>query len=283
MTKSVLITGCSSGIGRAATRLFAKNGWNVVATLRAPETESELTRLGQILVTRLDVQDPASITAAIEAGLARFGKIDALVNNAGYSHFGVFEAASSEQVRQQFDVNVFGVMEVTRALLPHFRRQGGGTIINVSSRAGLVGLPLISLYCASKFALEGFSEALSYELASQNIIVKIVEPSGGVTNTSFSERMARERSSEAALKDYESFVTGANAVFAGMQAKRRTSADEVAQVIYDAATDGATRLRYFCGEDVGNFVQARQTMPDGDFLHFMRSRFGLPSNQAAAP
>src|ERR1700680_1808212 len=116
----------------------------------------------------------------VAAGVARFGRIDALVNNAGYGQYGIFEAIPREKILQQFDVNVFGVMDVIRAILPHFRANQAGSIVNVSSGAGLFTLPMISLYSASKFALEGFSEALAYELASQHIAVKIVEPHGGV-------------------------------------------------------------------------------------------------------
>jgi NAD(P)-dependent dehydrogenase (short-subunit alcohol dehydrogenase family) len=120
MKKTILITGCSSGIGQATARLFADHGWNVVATLRQPTAENELARLNNVLVTRLDVQDRDSIKPAIEAGIARFGRIDALINNAGFGQYGLFEAIPREKIQEQFDVNVFGVMDVTRAILPHF-------------------------------------------------------------------------------------------------------------------------------------------------------------------
>ena len=187
MKKTVLITGTSSGFGKATARHFAREGWNVVATMRRPEEEKELTQLPGVLVTRLDVQDRGSITTAIEAGIARFGRIDALVNNAGFGLFGLFEATPREKIAEQFDVNVFGVMDVTRAILPHFRQNKSGVILNIGSGAGVFTLPMLSLYCASKFALEGFTEALSYELASQNIIVKMIEP-GGVVSTNFGKR-----------------------------------------------------------------------------------------------
>ena len=250
MKKTVLITGASTGIGLAAARVFAGNDWNVIATMRQPAADSELARLPGVLVTRLDVQDRESIDAAVADGVERFGRIDALINNAGFSLFGVFEAISREKIQEQFDVNVFGLMDVTRALLPHFRRNKSGLIINISSRAGLVGLPMISLYCAAKYALEGFSEALAYELASQNIVIKVVEPSGGVTGTSFSQRMAQEKTAGAAPADYAEFMARTSAIFATMQAARKTTADDVARVIYEAATDGSSRFRYFIGEDV---------------------------------
>jgi NAD(P)-dependent dehydrogenase (short-subunit alcohol dehydrogenase family) len=273
MKKTILITGASAGIGNASAKFFADKGWNVVATMRTPTADPDLAGYPDVLVPRLDVQDRASIGSAIAAGIERFGKIDALINNAGFSLFGVFEATTRGKIQEQFDVNVFGVMDVTRAILPHFRKNKNGLIINISSRGGLVGLPMISLYCATKYALEGFSESLAYELASQNIVVKIVEPSGGVTNTKFSERMGQERAQEAALTDYDEFVARTSAAFAGMGAKRKASANEVAQVIYQAATDGTRQLRYFTGEDVGDFVKAKREMSDQGYIEFMRSSF----------
>jgi NAD(P)-dependent dehydrogenase (short-subunit alcohol dehydrogenase family) len=274
MKKTVLITGASSGIGKASAKYFMSQGWNVIATMRTPENGKNLAGLDNVWVTHLDVQNHDSIRQAIEAGIARFGKIDALINNAGFSLFGVFETIAREKIQEQFDVNVFGIMDVTRAILPHFRNNKSGLIINISSRAGLVGLPMISLYCATKYALEGFSESLAYELASQNIVVKIVEPSGGVTNTRFAERMGSERPQNS-LADYEEFAAQTRATFAGMQSARKTSADEVAQVVYTAATDGTNQLRYFTGEDVGGFVKAKCEMSGQDYINFMRSRFAM--------
>jgi NAD(P)-dependent dehydrogenase (short-subunit alcohol dehydrogenase family) len=271
--QTVLITGASSGIGKAAVRLFAKRSWNVIATMRNPPVEDELASLNDVLLTRLDVQDQNSITEAIEAGIQRFGRIDALINNAGYGQYGLFEAIPSEKVQEQFEVNVFGVMDVIRAILPHFRQNQNGVILNVSSGAGIFTLPMISLYCASKFALEGFSEALSYELASQNITVKIVEPHGGVNSTRFSERQSAEAALDPSLTDYDAFVARTNAAFARMTAARSTSSDDVAQVIYDATTDGTPRLRYLVGDDSRGFVKARQELSEPEYIEFMRSHF----------
>ncbi|MDB5978770.1 MAG: family oxidoreductase [Nevskia sp.] len=276
MNQTVLITGASSGIGLATSRLFAAKGWNVIATLRNP-AGSELAALDNVLVTRLDVEDPASIAPAIEAGIARFGRIDALVNNAGFGLYGLFEATPPEKIRQQFDVNVFGVMEVTRALLPHFRRNKAGVIVNVSSGAGIFTLPMISLYCASKFALDGFSEALAYELGSQNIGVKLVVPHGGVSSTSFGARSATEYAQDASLADYDAFVANTNAIFDRMRGGRMMSADDVAQVIHQAATDGTSQLRYLVGDDNRGLIQARRELSDQGYVDFMRERFTAPA------
>jgi NAD(P)-dependent dehydrogenase (short-subunit alcohol dehydrogenase family) len=248
-------------------------GWNVIATMRRPAEGQDLAKIDNVLVTRLDVQDQVSINEAMAAGIARFGKIDALINNAGYGQYGLFEAIPREKVQQQFDINVFGVMDVTRVILPHFRKNRGGLIVNVSSGAGLFTLPMISLYCASKFALEGFSEALAYELASQNIAVKLMIPHGGVTATRFSERSRDEGAADPSLTDYDDFVARTNAAFARMTAARTTSSDEVAHVIYDAATDGTDRLRYLIGDDARGFIKARNEMSDEDYVNFMRSQF----------
>lgn len=273
MKKTVLITGASSGIGKAAARIFSAKGWNVVATMRNPEKETELAALADILVTRLDVQDQQSIDAAIAAGIAKFGRIDTLVNNAGYGQNGIFEATAREKIQQQFDVNVFGVMDVTRAILPHFRANKAGMIINVSSGAGIFTLPTLSIYCASKFALEGFSEALAYEMLALGIGVKLVIPHGGVSKTNFRDRAAADFAADPALSDYKDFLERAQRAFAGMVATRMITSSDVADVVYEAATDGSERLRYLVGDDARGFINARATLPDQQYVDFMRAHF----------
>ena len=144
--KTILITGSSSGIGKVTAKIFHDKGWNVIATMRSPEKETELGALDNVLVTRLDVLDSDSIAKAVEQGIAKFGKIDVLVNNAGYGAWGVLEATPMDKVRRQFDVNVIGLIETTKAVLPHFRSNLNGTIINISSLGGKVTFPLGSLY-----------------------------------------------------------------------------------------------------------------------------------------
>ena len=273
MSKTVFITGCSSGIGRATAKRFAQNGWNVLATMRHPEAESDLTQIDRVLLLPLDVTEREQIAPAVEAGIARFGRIDALINNAGYGQYGLFEAVSPESIQAQFAVNVFGVMEVTRALLPHFRANQAGIIVNVSSGAGIFTLPMMSLYCASKFALEGFSEALAYELASQNIRVKLIEPHGGVSSTNFGARSVGDLALDDSLTDYDEFVARTNATFAAMMGAPMVSADDVGQLIWAAVTDGADQLRYLIGDDARGFVKARRELSDQAYVDFMRSYF----------
>ncbi len=273
MKKTVLITGASSGIGLASAKLFADKDWNVIATRRNTAASTELKCLDSVSLVQLDVRNPQDISRTMENAIARFGKIDVLINNAGFSLSGPFEGVQREKIQEQFEVNVFGVMDVIRAILPHFRKNKSGLIINISSRAGLVGLPIMSLYCASKFALEGFTESLAYELASQNIIVKLVEPSGGVSGTNFGKRLAGEGSHNNPIADYDRFVAETSAAYARIRSQRMAGSDEVAQVIYAAATDGTSQLRYFTGEDSGDFVKARREMSGQAFIDFMRTRF----------
>lgn len=272
MTQTVLITGASTGFGKAAALHFAEHGWQVVATMRNVDAGAALAGHPAILVTPLDVQDRASIDQAIAQGIARFGAIDVVVNNAGFGLFGLFEATSREKIQEQFDVNVFGVMDVTRAILPHFRARHSGTIVNVSSGAGVFGLPMISLYNASKFALEGFSESLSYELASQGIAVKIVEP-GGVLDTQFGTRSTSEFGQASVPADYEAFAAATGKVFEGLRANRLATSEDVAKVIFEAATDGTDRLRYVATEDIRPLVKARRETSEEAYMAFMRQQF----------
>ncbi len=273
MSRTVLITGCSSGFGETTARLFAARGWNVVATMRRPEAGAALAALDNVLVTLLDVQDQASIEAAVAEAVRRFGRIDVLVNNAGFGLFGVFEATPRDKVLEQFAVNVFGVMDVTRAVLPHFRANRSGVIVNVSSGAGVFTLPMLSLYCASKFALEGFSESLAYELAAVGVAVKIVEP-GGVVSTDFGRRSGLEAEAVAELPDYAPFAEATRQLFAGLRASRAgATSEEVAEVILTAATDGTDRLRYVATADIEPLVAARRETSEAEYTRFMRERF----------
>ena len=184
--KTVLITGCSSGFGKLTAQTFHANGWNVIATMRSPETETELTQLDDVLVTRLDVTEPESARQAVDEGLSRFGAIHVLVNNAGFGGHALFEQFPDETVRAMYDTNVFGLMNVTRAVLPHMRERGEGCVINVTSISGLLGTPTSSIYSSTKFAVEGLTEALALEYGPLNIRFKTVAP-GAYPTTWFRE------------------------------------------------------------------------------------------------
>ncbi|GAB3503124.1 SDR family oxidoreductase [Emticicia fontis] len=271
MKKTVLITGASSGIGKATSLHFARQGWNVIATMRSPEKETELVNEPNILVTQLEVNDLASIDAAIQKGITQFVQIDALINNAGYGQQGLFEATSPEKIQAQFDVNVFGVMNVTRAILPHFRANKGGTIVNISSGAGRVTTPLLSIYSASKFAIEGFSESLAFELDSQGIKIKLIEP--GYIATPFYERAVNSYAFDANLSDYNAFNEEMGEFFKSFAGGNKFTPADVANVIYTATTDGKHQLRYLAGPDLEQMMQVRTTKPEQEYVDFMRGLF----------
>lgn len=271
MAKTVLITGSSSGFGKESAKLFQKNGWNVMATMRSPEKETELNTLENVLVTKLDVLDTASIKAGIEAGIKHFGKIDVVVNNAGYGTFGVFENATSEQIRRQFDVNVFGLMDVTQTILPHFRENKNGLFINLSSMGGRITLPMMSLYHATKFAVEGFSESLFHELHSLNIQVKLIEP-GGV-DTNFGKTSMDYIANK--INDYEPFIQIFNRIFEKFRIERdAATVEDVARTIFDAATDDKEQLRYVIGDDAQNFINHLQPQDDDEYVSYMKQFWG---------
>ena len=200
MTNTILITGASSGIGKATARLFHDKGWNVIATMRKPEADADLSALDNALVTRLDVTDQASISAAVKTGIARFGRIDALLNNAGYGAWGPLEAFSDESIRRQYDTNVIGLLATMRAVLPHMRAAKAGVIVNISSIGGKMTFPLGSLYHGTKFAVEGISEALNYELEPIGIKMKIVEP--GAIKTDFGGR-SLDFANDESIQEYQ--------------------------------------------------------------------------------
>jgi NAD(P)-dependent dehydrogenase (short-subunit alcohol dehydrogenase family) len=255
MTQTVLITGCSSGLGKSTARLFATKGWNVVATMRRADRTLERDHPDHLFVQEIDVTDDASVAAAIGAGVDRFGRLDAIVNNAGISVLSMFEATPPEVIERIFQTNVFGAMRVARAAIPHLRAQQGGAIVNVSSGAGIAAMPLLSLYCASKFALEGFAESLSYELASQDIRVKLVEP-GAMRTTAFTANTMSSSQEVALPGEYKAYF---DHMLASMIDYPFASTEEAAVVdaVWRAVNDRSPRLRYPVGPDVAEYTRLR--------------------------
>ena len=185
MTKTIFITGASAGIGKATAKRFAEKGWNVIATMRKPENETELNLLANVTLLPLDVNNPKQIKETVKKALA-LGDIDVVFNNAGYALLGILEATTDEQLVAQMETNFFGVVRVTQAFIPYFREKGSGLFITTGSSAGLMGFPVSSMYDASKWALEGWSESLSYELNEVGIGIKTIEP--GLVSTEIGDR-----------------------------------------------------------------------------------------------
>ncbi|MFZ4927712.1 SDR family oxidoreductase [Chryseobacterium sp. Mn2064] len=271
MRNTILITGASSGIGKATAKLFQSKNWNVIATMRNPEAETELKNLERVLVTKLDVTDDQSISDAIRIGIAEFGNVDVLLNNAGYGAYGPLEAFSKEQVVRQFNTNVIGLLEVSKALIPHFRKNKNGMIINISSMAGKMTLPFGALYHGSKFAVEGISEALNFELEQFGGKMKIIEP--GTIATEFAGRSLDLQNDETII-EYQDLV---NKLMGNVKVmfENASEATMVADVIYEAATDGTDKLRYIAGEDAKMIIENRQALGDDAFIKEIKKQFGL--------
>jgi len=272
MTKTVLITGCSSGLGKTTARHFAAQGWNVIATMRKPDQSLAAGYPEQMLVLPLDVTNPASIESAIAAGIARFGHIDTVINNAGISVVSIFEATAKETIRGIFETNVFGVMNVMQAVIPHLRDHGGGTIVNITSGVGLAAVPLLALYTATKHAVEGLSESLSYELESQNILVKLVEP-GAMRTTSFTTNTMAASQAVCVPATYKPYF---DHMMRSMTNYPLPDADEeqVVATIHAAATDPSNRLRYLAGPDTEEMARLRWSTSEDEYLSTMNRLMG---------
>jgi NAD(P)-dependent dehydrogenase (short-subunit alcohol dehydrogenase family) len=271
MKKTVLITGTSSGIGRSAAITFAQNGWNVVATMRSPEKEQELQKIQNLRVVALDVTDNASIKNAFDEAVAAFGRVDAVVNNAGYGVDGVFEAMSDEVIEKQFNTNVFGLMRVTREAIGRMRAQGGGTIIQIASVGGRVTFPLYSIYHGTKWAVEGFSESLAYELRQFNIRMKIVEP--GAIKTEF-YGSSRHFVKPEGDNGYDALLD--KAVKIAMDAGEKGADPQVvADVILKAANANNWRLRYAISYPANLLLPLRRLLPESWFFAMVRSTYKI--------
>ncbi|MEM8897567.1 MAG: SDR family oxidoreductase [Bacteroidota bacterium] len=244
MSKTVLITGASSGIGKAAARLFAEKGWNVAATMRKPQNVTDLQETESLKKIALDVQDKSSIHSAVQETLTTFGNIDVVVNNAGYGLWGPMEEIEDGKIRRQFDVNVFGLIDVIKEVLPSMRSQKSGVIINISSVGGKLGTPLGSMYHGTKFAVEGITESLNFELNPVGIKARLVEP-GGV-KTDFAGRSLDVV--EHQNPDYEHITTNLMKAFDNPDLIGGT-AEGCAKVIYQAATHTGKKMRFVYGND----------------------------------
>jgi short-subunit dehydrogenase len=266
MSQTVFITGTSSGIGQLTALYFAKQGWNVAATMRQPDKDKVLSNFPNIKRYSLDVTAPQSIQRALEEAIQDFGPIEVLVNNAGYGADGVFEAMSDQVIEKQFDTNVFGLMRVTRAFIPHMRENKGGTIIQIASFGGRVTFPLYSIYHGTKWAVEGFSESLHYELEPFNIKIKIIEPGSIKTEFYGSSRQFIMRDD---LTMYKNFVDKAEKL-SQETGKSGEPPELVAQEIFKAATDGSHKMRYPIGQPAPLLLTLRKLLPDSLYFYLIK-------------
>lgn len=252
---TIFITGASSGLGKATAKLFADRGWHVIATMRHPEHETELTHLSNVHLLPLDVTDPAQIEATVQRAIA-LHPVDVVFNNAGYGLIGALEALTDEQITQLVNTNLLGVIRVTKAFLPHLRAKQSGRIISTTSIGGLIAFPLYSMYHATKWAIEGWSESMSFELARYNIGIKTISP-GGISTDFTGRSLEVAGHPDVAYADLlQKLMTGqANAQF--------SPAEAIAEVVYEAATDQKDQLRYQAGPDaVATYAQRLAAGPE---------------------
>ncbi|KAH7324872.1 hypothetical protein B0I35DRAFT_171398 [Stachybotrys elegans] len=300
MSSTVFITGANSGVGLATVKVFLSHGWNVVGSARNPDAAVDLQNLSldakdKLLVLPLDMASPSTYQQALDSAVAKFGKIDVLINNAGYGQFGPLESLDMEDYRRQFDINLFGPIELTKLFIPHFRAtssaEAPAKLIYVSSGAAHFGLPFSTAYSASKAALDLFAESLSFELAQLDppIITKLIPIHGGVKSTNF-RNSSNSNNVFAPATDEDRAVAGrykdyASKVFSifGEMSGRAMEIEKPAEVIFKAATEEGRKLRYFVsGEDGGELLNARmkgrqegESLDDCDekWVAYFRSRF----------
>jgi NAD(P)-dependent dehydrogenase (short-subunit alcohol dehydrogenase family) len=275
MTKVAVVTGSSSGIGFETSLLLARNQFKTYATMRNLNKtlvfDTVLQEKIPLTVFQLDVNDESSVTNAIDSILKENGRIDVLVNNAGYSVLGSLEELSLEEIKEEFETNFFGALRVTKAVLPMMRKQSSGTIINVSSIGGKVGLlPFFTAYHASKFALEGYTESLRQELNEFGINVILIEP--GAVGTNFMDNMRNAKNYNPNTSPYaktiQKFFEGAQAIMANAIHPR-----EVAQVILNAVNSSSPDIRYSVGKDAESILKTRAELSDKEMEKWTRESY----------
>ncbi|MES2970767.1 MAG: SDR family oxidoreductase [Patescibacteria group bacterium] len=270
MAKTVLVTGSSGGIGKATVEAFAQAGWQVAATSRSGDP-NVFSKWPNVKVYKLDVTNKKSIESSFTAVMRDFKAIDVVANNAGYALDGVFEATSEQQIRQQFDTNVFGLMSVTREAIKVMRPAKHGTIIQVASMGGRLTFPLYSAYHASKWAVEGFSESLQYELEQFGIRIKIIEP--GVIKTEFYGKSGTNVKPPQSL-GYNAFISQVESTSKSSGATGEAP-ELVAKTILKAANDNSTKLRYVVGSPAPLLLSLRKLLPERAFFWLMRKGYRI--------
>ena len=275
--KVALVTGSSSGIGFETSLTLARAGFNTYASMRNSEKSKNITEIAKkeklpLQVVQLDVNNDGSVKDAIVKILKADQRIDVLINNAGYGLFGSVEDTSIEEIKAQFETNFLGVVRVTQQVLPLMRRQNSGTIVNVSSVGGRIGLPALSAYHSTKFALEGLSESIAFELEPFGIRVVIIEP--GVIRTNILNSSSSAKKALDPKSPYFSLSQKLNDNFKSMMESELSSPpEEVAKVILQAVTSENPQLRYSVGDDAANLIHASKNMPDKEFRKMIMKNF----------
>jgi len=269
--KTIFITGTSSGLGKLTAKYFAESGWNVAATMRTPEKETELTKYENIRIFKLDVTDTRQVKTAIKQAIDTFGKIDVVVNNAGMGTYGALELAKEEDIDWQFAMNTRGPINVIRGFLPHFRANGGGMFINISSFMGITtAVPLGSLYNMSKFALEGLIEGLYYELKPLNIDLRLIEQ-GGSKGNNFKESIVWNEHPD--INAYDELTSKLQSLMSRPDDSLLDDPMEIVRVIHSLAMRESNQFKNVIGATGNQLMQMRQTMPIEDYMEAMRSYF----------
>ncbi|AIQ59920.1 SDR family oxidoreductase [Paenibacillus borealis] len=265
--QTIFITGTSSGLGKLTAIHFAKMGWNVAATLRTPENEQELRQYGNIRLFKLDVTDLDQVRTAVDAAIEAFGKIDVVVNNAGMGTYGPLELAAEKDIDWQFAVNTRGPINVIRAFLPHFRQNGGGMFINISSFMGVTtAVPLGSLYNMSKFALEGLTEGLYYELKPLNIELRLIEQ-GGSSGNNFTNNIIWNRDEKITV--YDEMMDKLSALMGNRDNSQLDDPQEIVDAIADLATGVNSKFRTVIGAAGNSLMALRNSVPIEEYLETM--------------
>jgi short-subunit dehydrogenase len=271
MHQVALITGCSSGIGYETALMLARNGFRTFATMRNTKKSDFLQEIIRkegldVNIQQLDVNDNSSIENTINNIKNETNRIDVLINNAGFGLVGFFEDLTLDEIRDQFETNFFGVLNITKKIIPIMRLQKSGTIINISSGAGQVGFPGISAYVSTKFAIEGFSESLTYELLPYGIKVVIIEP--GVIKTNFFRNC---KVSEHSVKKNSTYSTSLDKFQKNIEIMQEhaTSPTDVAKVIIQVLGNSEPKQRYIVGNDVAMILEAKKNLSDNEFKKMM--------------
>jgi NAD(P)-dependent dehydrogenase (short-subunit alcohol dehydrogenase family) len=270
--KVAVVTGSSTGIGYETSLILSRNGYLTYATMRnlnrSENLKSVVTKENlPIQIKQLDVTDDISVKNAIQTVSSEAGRIDVLVNNAGYGLNGAFEDLAIDEIKAQYETNVFGLIRTTQAVLPIMRRQKSGTIVNISSGAGRFGFPSGSAYVSTKFAVEGLSESMSYELEPFGIRIVIVEP--GAIRTNFFDGLVVAKKSKDPNSPYSQIMQKTAAGFEEMM-KNASSPDLVAKVVLNAIRDENPSLRYLAGSDVEAWLGGKRKMADEELYMMMK-------------